>query len=177
VKPPAEPLAVRVKQLQDQMALLRAENQDLRHQLETPPSKAPPGVGVLPLYRLRDVMISRYSGFYDKDKNGEPDRLIVYLEPVDQAGDVVKAAGTADVQLWDLSQDPNHALLASWRKGPEELFKTWLTTLLAVNYRLVFDRPAGLPNDRPLTLKVVFTDGLTGQVLTQQRVIPPRVSP
>jgi hypothetical protein len=171
VKRPAEPLAVRVKQLQDQVALLRAENQDLRRQLETPPSKLPPGVGVLPLYRLRDVMISRYSGFYDKDKNGEPDRLIVYVEPVDQAGDVVKAAGTVDVQLWDLSADPNRALLGQWHVKAQELHKMWFATLVTINYRLMFDRPQAVPNERPLTVKVVFTDGLSGQVFTDQIVI------
>jgi hypothetical protein len=163
---------VRIKNLEGQMALLRSENQELRRQLETPPSKLPTGAGVMPLYRLREIQVSRYTGFYDKDGSGTPDKLIVYVEPVDMAGDVVKAAGVVDVQLWDLSKDPNQALLASWHVGPEDLFKVWLTTLLTVNYRLVFDRPAGLPEDRSLTVKVTFTDGLTGQVLTQQRAIP-----
>jgi hypothetical protein len=164
---------VRVRNLEGQMVLLRSENQELRRQLEMPPSKLPAGAGVASLYRLREIKVSRYTGFYDKDGNGTLEKLIVYVEPVDMAGDVVKAAGAVDVQLWDLSKDPNQALLASWHVGPEDLFKTWLTTLLTVNYRLAFDRPAGLAEDRSLTVKVAFTDGLTGQVLTQQRAIPP----
>jgi hypothetical protein len=172
-RPPEEPLSVRIRNLEGQMALLRSENQELRRRSETPPSKLPAGAGVVALYRLREVNVSRYTGFYDKDGHGTLDKLIVYVEPVDTAGDVVKAAGVVEVELWDLSKDPSKALLASWHVGPEDLFKMWLTTLLAVNYRLVFDRPAGVAEDRSLTVKVTFTDGLTGQVITQQRAIPP----
>ena len=49
----------------------------------------------------------------------------------------------------------------------------WFATLVTINYRMMFDRPKGISEDRPLTIKVVFTDGLTGRVFTEQTVIKP----
>ena len=167
-----EPLAFRFKGLQDQVLLLEAENQALKRQLETAENQ-PIETGVKAFYRLQKIRLTRYTGFYDKDKDGTKDKLIVYVQPIDSVGDVVKASGTVDVQLWDLSADPNRALLASWHVEPQDLHKMWFATLVTINYRLMFDRPQGVTWDRPLTVKVVFTDGLTGQVFTEQTVIKP----
>ena len=169
------PLTSRIKQLQDRVALLETENQALRRQAE-PAFNLPVEAGVKAFYKLQRIRLTRYTGLYDKDKNGTKEKLIVYVQPVDQAGDVVKACGSVDVQLWDLSADPNRALLGSWHADPQELHKMWFATLVTINYRLVFDRPQGTPDDRPLTVKVVFTDDLTGQVFTEQAVISARRS-
>ena len=167
-----KPLASRIKNLQDQVLLLKAENQALKRQLETADNR-PFEIGAKEFYRLQKIRLTRYTGFYDKDKDGSKEKLIVYVQPVDEAGDVVKASGTVDVQLWDLSADPNRALLGAWHVDPQDLHKMWFATLVTINYRLMFDRPLDVPLDKPLTVKVVFTDGLTGQVFTEQIVIKP----
>jgi hypothetical protein len=167
-----EPRASRIKNLKDQVLLLEAENQALKRQLETADNR-PIEIGVKEFYRLQRIRLTRYTGFYDKDKDGSKEKLIVYVQPVDKAGDVVKASGTVDVQLWDLSADPNRALLGAWHVDPQDLHKMWFATLVTINYRMMFDRPHGISWDRPLTVKVVFTDDLTGQVFTEQTVIKP----
>jgi len=153
--------------------LLRTENQTLKGRLQTA-SSVPIETGVRALYRLQQVRLTPYTGLYDKDKDGTREKLIVYVQPVDEVGDVVKASGALDVQLWDLSADPNRALLGTWHVAPQELHRMWFATLVTINYRLVFDRPPGTPDDRPLTVKIFFTDGLTGQSFTEQTVIKPR---
>lgn len=149
---------------------METENQALKRQLQTA-SNLPAETIARDFYRLQRVRLTRYTGFYDKDKDGAKEKLIVYVQPVDEAGDVVKAAGTVDVQIWDLSADPNRALLGQWHVKAQELHKMWFATLVTINYRLMFDRPQAVPNERPLTVKVVFTDGLSGQVFTDQIVI------
>lgn len=123
---------------------------------------------------LSRIRLSRYSGLYDKDGDGFAEQLIVYLQPLDEQEDVVKAPGTADIQVWDLAAEPNQALIASWTIGPERLRKMWTATFLTINYRLVFDRPANLPDNKPFTIKVVFIDAFTGKTFTDQRLIEPR---
>ena len=125
-------------------------------------------------YKLTSIRIARYTGFYDKDGDGRREKLLVYLQPIDESGDIIKAAGAVHVQLWNL-EDPNGAvLLGQWRVQPAELRKLWISALVS-EYRIPFD--ASLTPEllaRPLTVKVAFTDFLTGEIFREQQVIQPR---
>ncbi|GAH67953.1 unnamed protein product, partial [marine sediment metagenome] len=56
-----------------------------------------------------------------------------------------------------------------------ELKKLWFATLITINYRLTFDVADKITGDEEaLTVKVTFTDYLTGKVFTEQKVIKPR---
>ena len=125
-------------------------------------------------YKLTSVRIARFTGFYDKDQDGRQEKLLVYLQPIDESGDIVKAAGTVHVQLWNL-EDPNgQAVLGQWQVRPAELHKCWISALVS-DYRIPFDislTPELLA--RPLTVKVTFTDYLTGEIFHDQHVIKPQ---
>ncbi|KPL24307.1 MAG: hypothetical protein AMJ75_04040 [Phycisphaerae bacterium SM1_79] len=126
------------------------------------------------LYKLQRIKIGGYTNFYDKDKDGKKEKLIVYLQPIDKDGDVIKVAGAVEVQLWDLnSPQAKQALIAEWDVTPDQLSKLWYASL-RTNYRLTFDVADKI--DRvadPLTVKVAFTDYLTGRVFTEQKVVKP----
>ncbi len=129
-------------------------------------------------YPLKSIKITRYTNFYDKDEDGRKEKLIVYVEPVDVEGDTLKAAGTAHVQLWNLNKPSDQALLGQWEVQPGELRKLWFETLVSTSYRLTFDAPAGTEIvSEPLTVKVNFTDSLTGKILRDQHVIEPGSQP
>jgi hypothetical protein len=126
------------------------------------------------IYRVERVEVTRYTNLYDKDKDGRDEKLIVYIQPIDEQGDVVKATGEVDVQLWDLDRSAGEALLEKWHVGPGRLEQSWSATLLAINYRLVFDVSDELDAvEGPLTVKVTFTDYLTGKVFKEQKTIKP----
>ncbi|MHC4075981.1 MAG: hypothetical protein ACYSRZ_06155 [Planctomycetota bacterium] len=126
------------------------------------------------IYQVERVEVTRYTNLYDKDKDGRDEKLIVYIQPIDEQGDIVKATGEVDVQLWDLDRAAGEALLAKWHVGPGQLQQSWSATLLAINYRLVFDVPDELDAiEGPLTVKVGFTDYLTGKVFKEQKTIKP----
>ncbi len=129
------------------------------------------------LYRLQRIKVTRYTNFYDKDKDGEKEKLIVYIQPLDEEGDIVKATGTVDVQLWDLNKEADQALLGQWHITPDQLKKLWFATVITINYRLTFDVADKIENiQEPLTVKVTFTDYLTGKVFKEQKVIKPQSS-
>jgi len=154
---------------------VRAENQQLAEQIKAL-SVFPEDKPVNP-YKLKRVKITRYSNFYDKDNDGKREKLIVYVEPVDLDGDAVKAAGTVDVQLWNLNNLNGQAMLGQWRIDPNDLRKLWYDTLVSANYRLVFDAPPELDVlAEPLTVKVTFTDYLTGEIFRDQYAIDPRIN-
>jgi len=166
-------LRLKKTQLSRQLAQMQAENEQLRKQVDVL-TGLKPAAELEKFYALWGIKVARYTNLYDKDKDGKKEKLIVYLEPIDKQGDAIKACGAVDVQLWDLGKTKEQALLGQWHVTPEELTKLWSATLLSSNYRLTFDvsdiviGPGG-----PLTVKVTFTDYLSGTVFTEQNVINP----
>ncbi len=160
-------------QLTRQFEQSKSENEQLgEHILFL--SGLPPEAKLEYINRLQRIKITGYTNLYDKDKDGRKENLIVYIQPIDRDGDVIKAAGAVDVQLWDLNKEQGQALLGQWHVEPDELKKLWLAGFLSTSYRLTFDVADKIDEfEEPLTVKVTFTDYLTGKVFKEQKVIKP----
>jgi len=157
--------------LQKQIEQSESENKQFKQQIQVL-SGLPKEVKLENLNLLDKIKIGRYTGFFDKDDDGKKEKLIVYIQPVDKQGDTIKVAGAVDVQLWDLNKTDSEALLDEWRVEPDELKKLWFATLITINYRLTFDVADKIESmEEPLTVKVTFTDYLTGKVFKEQNVI------
>jgi len=167
-------LRLEKRQLTRQIEQSEKEAEQLKKQIEVL-SGLSPEVRLENLYDLRQIKITKYTNLYDKDKDGQKEKLIVYIQPIDEQGDIVKASGTVDVQLWDLNKKAGQALLGQWHVKPDELKKLWFATLVTINYRLTFDVADKIDKfEEPLTVKVTFTDYLSGKVFKEQQVIKPR---
>jgi len=126
------------------------------------------------LGELKKIVIAKRTGFFDKDEDGVKEKLIVYLRPIDEKNDAVKAPGSAHVQLWNLNLDEHNAMLSEWTVGAEELKVLWSQTMMTNYYRLTFDVAERLGNSQDeLTVKVAFTDYIRGKTLKEQKVIKP----
>jgi TolA-binding protein len=166
-----EQLTQEKTQLQKQIEQSEKENEQLKQQLQVL-SGLPEEVKLENLNRLENIKIGRYTGFFDKDNDGKKEKLIVYLQPTDEQGDALKAAGTAEVQLWDLNKTKGQAMLGQWKVEPGELKKLWFETLVSIYYRLTFDVADIVESlEEPPTVKVTFTDYLTGKAFTEQKAI------
>jgi len=166
-----EQLTQEKTQLQKQIEQSEIENKQLKQQVQVL-SGLPKEVKLENLNRLKSVKIGRYTGFFDKDKDGKKEKLIVYIKPADEQGDTIKAVGAVDVQLWDLNKADSEALLDEWRVESNELKELWFATLITINYRLTFDVADKIESlEEPLTVKVTFTDYMTGKVFKEQKVI------
>jgi len=150
---------------------LAAENKQLKEQLETLMGIDKPA-RIEALSTIAAIEITNRSGLYSKNKGNKKDTLIVYLKPIDDMGDVVKTTGKVDIQLWNLNAKPQEALLKEWEIEPKDLKKNWSGSLLTSYYKMPFDVNSILTGkEKDLTLKVQFTDYLTGKVLKGQSVI------
>jgi hypothetical protein len=166
-----EQLTQEKTQLQKQFEKSEIENKQLKQQIQVL-SGLPKEVKLENLNQLKSVKIGRYTGFFDKDKDGKKEKLIVYIQPVDEQGDTIKAVGVVDVQLWDLNKTDGEALLSQWKVEPDELKKLWFATMLTTNYRLTFEVADIIESiEEPLTVKVIFTDYMTGKVFKEQKAI------
>lgn len=158
--------------LKNQVEQLTSENEQLQKQ-NSVLQNLPDSVKGKNLYTLENVKINSYSGLFDENKDGKVDTLIVRLQPIDNSGDVIKAAGSAEVELWNLNKPENQALIGKWNVGQDEMKKDW-NSILVTNYRISFDISGKIDKTTgPLTLKVTFTDYLSGRVFYAQKVIEP----
>ena len=157
----------------DQLQKLREENDGLRRQVETL-STLSPEIRLEAISRLEKIKIKSRSRFYDKDRDGKKELLKVYVQPIDSAGDKIKAAGSVRVQLWELNAASDGALLKEWQVEPEELKQMWVGTFFTHYYRLSFDVgdiPGG--RDSELKLNISFTDYVTGKVFEGHKILKP----
>jgi hypothetical protein len=159
--------------LQSRLEQSQTENERLRKQVETL-SNLPADTRADAVYHLQAVKIGRFTNLYDKDKDGTKETLIVYVQPMDETGDVIKAAGEIEVQLWDLNKKESEALIGQWRVEPNEIKKLWFNSIAMTCYRLTFDVAGKVENlDKSLTVKVAFADYLSGRTFTEQFILRP----
>lgn len=152
---------------------LKAENKQLKEQLENLMGIDKPA-RIEAISTVSSIELTDRCGIYDKNSDGKKEMLVVYLRPIDDMGDCLKAAGVVKVELWNLDVKPNEALLKSWQVEPKDLKKKWSGSLLTSYYKLQFDVNSILSGkEKELTLKAEFTDYLTGKVLKGQRVVKP----
>ena len=160
-------------QLTRQFEQSKSENEQLEEHIQFL-TGLPPKAKLEYIDRLQRIKIGGYTNLYDKDKDGRKEKLIVHIQPIDHDGDIIKAAGAVDVQLWDLNKDNGQALLGQWHFEPNELKKLWFAKFLTTSYRLTFDVADKIDEfEEPLTVKATFTDYLTGKVFKEQKVIKP----
>ena len=157
-------------ELRGQIARLEQQTERLQGQVETLVG-LPQDVEKSYLSRLKQVKLSKYTGLYDQSGDKVADTLRVYLKPVDEDGDIVKAAGLVNVQLWNLEDSTRAAKVGQWRVEPPALREMWRASLLTINYRLEFELPpAAMALASSLTVKVEFTEMLSGKVFAHQRI-------
>ena len=160
------------KQLTRQIEQLKSEKKGLQKQIKTLHGLAEE-VKLEDLYDVQRIKITKYTNLHDKDEDGKKETLIVYVQPTDRNGDIVKAAGSVDIQLLDLNEE-GPQVLGQWNVTPGQLKKLWFNALLKTNYRLAFDVADKVESfEEPLTVNVTFTDYLTGKVFKEQKVIKP----
>ncbi len=160
-------------ELKSQLEQSKSETEQLKSRVDVL-SKLPSEARIEHLYDLQKIIITRYTNLYDKDKDGKKEKLLVYIQPVDEQGDIVKATGSVDVELWDLNKEAGEAKLGAWQVTPAELKKLWCATLITINYRLPFDVGDKITGkEKELVVKVTFTDYPSGKVFKEQKIIQP----
>lgn len=152
---------------------LTQENESLRQQVDTL-TGLDKDTRLSQLDTLAAIKLGKRTGLYDKNSDRKKDSLLVYLETMDRQQDCIKAIGTAQIELWNLSNPAAQAKLSDWVLEPAELQKHWAGNVFSAYYRLPLDLDGAVTGaEKELTVKVTFTDLLSGKVLTAQQVIKP----
>lgn len=121
------------------------------------------------LVRVGSIQIERLSGGYDDDGDGTHEGFVVYLRMQDQDGDVIKAAGSARVQLFDLSPEGAGQIVGQAQLEPDALRQSWYGKLMTSHYTIKVPWTDGKhPGNKSITAVVNFTELLTGRTFEAQ---------
>ena len=121
-------------------------------------------------FRAVALRFGKFTGGLAADGRPGDQRLKVVLEPLDAEGDVVKRAGSLDLEAVEPAPGGPRTL-AEWKWTRQEFAKTWLSGLGLYAYVLKLDWPGGKPpaSNRVL-LRARFTT-LSGEVLSAEQEI------
>jgi len=120
------------------------------------------------LFTSSGLKFGSLTGGYHPDPNKYGDTMVkVYVCPIDQDGDKLKAAGTFHVELFDLAL-PSNNRIGSWDFDLQYTRDHWFNLLNSY----VLDCPfQSRPVHASLMLRVVFTDQLTHRIFTVDKGI------
>lgn len=172
-------LQTQVNQLQVQRQGDQQTIQGLRDRQGTLPTL--PSARLDQLFTTHGLEFGRLTGGADLDPAKPGDEgFVLYIVPTDGAGEKLKAAGSFDIEAFDLAE-PKHPLLGHWHVNLAQSRETWTGALLQYNYVLTCPWQSKHPRHPDITIKVTFFDELTQTPFTAQKVIrvnvPPQTQP
>lgn len=142
-----------VRGLQKRLATMRGMEPDLLDQLITP---------------VR-IELAGQSGTYTTPGAPEDTGIVLYVQPMDEDGHVIKAAGSFLVTLLDLSDPSNPSAVATYEFDVPTTRELWFGRFLTNHFTLRCPwPPSGPPPIDEITARIEFTVLLTGQVLIAQ---------
>lgn len=149
---------------QDRVQLLDAELSELRRDRQ---GDAPLPGAIPPV--LAALKFARYTGPIDTNGDGADDRVMLYIQPVDQLGRTRIVAARLNVQAVSLRADMPPQVLADRTYEPPEFDERWRTGLTGDHYSVEVDLPADLADDvKSLTVQLTLTEAGTGVVVEAQ---------
>jgi hypothetical protein len=123
------------------------------------------------LYTTHGIQFGRLTGGADIDATKPGDEgVAVYVFPVDQYGQKLKAAGAFDIEAFDLAADPSQSLVGKWHLDVDQANAGWNSTLIEYTYGFVLPFQK-TPNHPEITVKVTFFDELTQSPFDAQTVV------
>ncbi len=128
------------------------------------------------LYTVKRIRIGAGTGGVDADGKPGDDAVKIVLEPIDQHGSIIKVAGSAKVQIFDLAAPEAKNLLFERTHDPNTVTKHWTSGFMGGYFAFTCPLPAP-PEQAKLTARVEFTEYLTGKTFTTQKVIKVALPP
>lgn len=122
------------------------------------------------LYTVKRIRLGASTCGGDTDGKQGDDAVKVVIEPIDQHGSVIKAAGRVSIRVFDLAAPEATNLLAESSHDPNTVTKHWVSGFMGGYFAFTCPLPAP-PAHSELTVRVEFIEYLTGKTFTAQKVV------
>ena len=127
------------------------------------------------LFAVDKIKLGRYTGQTNPDKKNGDDGVRVYLIPQDQASRTVTAAGSVEIDVFDLRQK-EESLLMSYSFTAAQAKDHWQGGGLANHYSFMCPWKETQPIGNEIIVHVKFVDYLTGRTFTASKKCKLRTS-
>jgi hypothetical protein len=119
------------------------------------------------LVAVERVELARLTGGYDDPRDGVDDGIVAYVQPMDRDGDVIKATGSIEVKVYDLT-GTIPVVVGEATVPVEESLKSWYGKLWTQHFtvRVPF---ATKPASTDVTVRVRYVELLTGKAFVAQK--------
>jgi hypothetical protein len=123
------------------------------------------------LFTVAGLKFGGLTGGYRPDPNKPGDTMLkVYVVPVDDDNDAIKAAGSFRVELFDLALAPSNDRIGLWDFPLDSARSHWFSG--AFMYTYVLDCPwQTVPIHSNLLAHITYTDALTHRVFTVDKEV------
>lgn len=124
------------------------------------------------LFTTHSIVFGRLTGGADTDPAKPGDEgLAVYAVPFDQYGQMLKAAGSFEVEAFDLAEtEPAKQQIGKWHFTLQQSKDAWNGWALAYAYGLICPWQT-VPRHADITVRMTFFDQLTQTQFTAQRIV------
>jgi len=146
----------------------RSQLADKQKQIETLRGLGPDRLKKL--FYVQTISLGKYTGGADFDDKPGDDGIKVFLKPIDSNGDTIKAAGSVAVQLYDLAQPEDKTLIGEYKWSVDEVAKAFSGGFIAYQFTFKCPWKSGPPVHKDITVRVEFTDYLTGKQFIAQKL-------
>jgi uncharacterized coiled-coil protein SlyX len=119
---------------------------------------------------VEGIKFASLSGGYDENGDGSHDGVVVYVQPYDGDGDILKTSGELTIRLFDLSNPAGPKLIRQYTWNSEQLRKIWSGRLMTSHFSARCPWPEDFQPPRQVTAQAQFLDYVTGKTFTQQAV-------
>lgn len=161
---------------QFQLQATQRENQALRAQLEGAGVEALSAEYAAAMFTVKEMAVHPLSGGIDTDGFEGDDALLVFLQPLDNEGDLRKAPGKVTLELMDMALEEPQRRIGYWEFGPQETHSHWYSGFLMSGYRFELPWQQGYPRHTELTLHARF-ETPDGRVFAKTREIEIQLLP
>jgi hypothetical protein len=159
----------------DQIASQKATIDELTKQLAA--ARGISGQDLENVFYPTKLVIDPLSGGYDIDGKPGDEGVVVYLQPVDAAGDVLKVAGEIRIQLYDLANPAAENLIGQYVIPVQQARDLWYGKLMTNHYTIKCPWPSGPPKHPEITVHATFIEYLTKRVVSTQGVVKVSLPP
>ncbi|MBN1488717.1 MAG: hypothetical protein JXA69_02270 [Phycisphaerae bacterium] len=158
-----------ITELEETIIALRQRTDDQDEQIATLQARGQldPAMLIVPVR----IELERLSGGYDEDGQPGDDGVVAYVQPIDADGHVIKAAGAIEMSVFDLTEPTAPKLITQAKLDEPNTRQAWHGRFMTNHFTVKCpwappDRKP--PANRGLTIRVQFTDYLTGKTLTAE---------
>ena len=127
------------------------------------------------LFAVDKIKLGRYTGGTNPDKKDGDDGVRVYLIPQDQDGRTVTAAGSVEIDIFDLRQKED-SLIMSYSFTAAQAKEHWQGGGLANHYSFICPWKETKPTRNEINVHVKFVDYLTGRTFTASKKCKVRIA-